>query len=70
MQGGAWRVTVTADDGVRVFADGVPVIDEWKVQAATTYIRDVVVPTGNHTFTVKYFEAEALAQIGVTIAKL
>jgi PA14 domain/LysM domain len=70
MQGGTWRVTVTTDDGVKVFADGVPVIDEWKVQAATTYIRDVVLPTGNHTFTVQYFDAEAVAQIGITIIKL
>jgi PA14 domain/LysM domain len=70
MQGGTWRVTVTSDDGVRVFADGVPVIDEWKVQATTTFIRDIVLPAGSHTFTVQYFEAEGVAQVGITIIKL
>ena len=66
MQGGTWRVTTTADDGVRVFVDGTPVIDEWKVSAATTYIRDIVLRTGYHTVTVQYFEAEGVAQVAVT----
>jgi len=70
MQGGTWRITLTVDDGAKVFVDGVSVLDEWKVESATTYIRDVVLPTGNHTFTVQYFEAEGVAEIGITIIKL
>jgi hypothetical protein len=69
MHGGTWRITLTADDGARVFVDGTPVLDEWKVTNATTYIKDIVLPTGNHTFTVQYFEAEGVAQVGITIIK-
>jgi hypothetical protein len=70
MQGGTWRITLTVDDGARVFVDGIPVFDEWRVQSARTFIRDVVLPTGNHTFTVQYFEAEGLAEIGITIIRM
>jgi hypothetical protein len=69
MQGGTWRITLTVDDGARVFIDGVPVLDEWKVTSLTTYIKDVVLPAGNHTFTVQYFEAAGIADIGITIIK-
>ncbi len=69
MQGGTWRITLTADDGARVFVDGMAVLDEWKVTNATTYIKDIVLPTGYHTFTVQYFEAEGVAQVGITIIK-
>jgi PA14 domain/LysM domain len=69
MQGGTWRITLTADDGAKVFIDGVPVLDEWKVTSATTYIKDVVLPAGSHTFTVQYFDAAGLARIGITIIK-
>jgi hypothetical protein len=70
MQGGTWRISLTVDDGAKVFVDGVPVLDEWNVQSARTFIRDVVLPTGNHTFNVQYFEAEGVAEIGITIIRL
>jgi hypothetical protein len=69
MQGGTWRITLTADDGARVFVDGMAVLDEWKVTNATTYIKDIVLPTGYHTFTVQYFEAEGVAQVGIRIIR-
>jgi len=69
MQGGTWRVSVTSDDGVRVYVDDVLLLDAWTIQSATTYNRDVVVPTGSHTFVVEYFENDQLAQLCVTITK-
>ena len=70
MRGGTWRITVTADDGVKVFVDGVPVLDEWRVTNATTYCRDIVLPAGNHTVTVQYFEAGGVAQIRFSMVRL
>jgi len=70
MSGGTYRITARVDDGVRVYVDGVLVIDAWQVQAVTTYTRDVIIPTGNHTFTVEYFEAEGVAEIHITSQKL
>ncbi len=70
MAGGTYRVSARVDDGVRVYIDGVLVIDSWIVQAVTTYTRDVVIPAGNHTYTVEYFDSEGLAEIHITSQKL
>jgi LysM repeat protein len=71
MSGGTYRITARVDDGVRVYIDGVQVIvDAWKVQAVTSYTQDVVLTTGNHTFTVEYFEAEGVAEVHLTSQKL
>jgi glucose/arabinose dehydrogenase len=51
-----YRFSVTADDGIRVLVDGLPVVDGWFYQAPTTYTGDVVLPEGDHTVTVEYFE--------------
>jgi len=66
MNYGTYRVTTTADDGVRVWIDGVLVIDNWGIHPATTCQRDVLVYAGNHTWTVEYFQAEgeSLLQVG------
>jgi len=70
MTGGTYRITARVDDGVRVYIDGVQIIDAWKVQAVTSYTQDVVLTTGNHTFTVEYFEAEGVAEVHLTSQKL
>lgn len=69
MQGGTWRMTVTSDDGVRVYIDDQLVLDQWQVQATTTFIRDVIVSGGNRTITVEFFEAEGLANVCFKIVK-
>jgi hypothetical protein len=70
MLGGTWRLSATSDDGVRVYVDGVLLLDAWTVQSATTYVRDVSLPTGTHNWVVEYFENDQLARLCVTITKL
>lgn len=70
LTGGTYRVSVRVDDGVRVYIDGVLYIDQWQVQAATTYTKDLVISAGNHTVTVEFFEAEGLAEISFSFTKL
>ncbi len=70
MTGGTYRITVRADDGVRVFIDGVLYIDQWQVQAATTFTKDLVIAGGNRTFTVELFEAEGVSEISLNVTKL
>ncbi len=70
MAGGTYRITARVDDGVRIYIDGVLVLDAWQVQAATTYTVDVIIAGGNRTFTVEFFEAEGLAEISVNLRKL
>lgn len=55
-QAGTYRFTATADDGMRVFVAGRAVIDQWKMQAATTYTYDIYIPGGNTEVKVEYFD--------------
>ena len=63
---GTYRVTATTDDGVRIWIDGVPIIDAWGIQSLRTFQRDVMLFGGNHTWTVEYFQAEGESVIQVT----
>ncbi len=61
--GGTYRLNVKSDDGVRVFIDGVPVLNEWRVQAVRGFFVDVVIPRGWHNWTVEYFEDTGVSEM-------
>ena len=65
LQPGTYTFTATADDGIRVYVDGSPVIDEWQDQSATTYTAAVAVAPGTHQIRIEYYEhaEEAVAQV-------
>jgi PA14 domain len=63
LSAGTYRVTVTSDDGVRVWVDGNLVIDQWHDQPPTTYSNDIALGAGNHTFKIEYYEDRVTAQI-------
>lgn len=68
---GRYRITVRADDGVRVSIDSIAVIDEWRVQGATTFTQDVVLKSsGVRTIVVEYFDASGAAEISFAIERL
>jgi hypothetical protein len=54
--GGTYKFTARADDGIRVYLDGVQIINGWKDQAATTYTHTRSVSAGNHTIKIEYYE--------------
>ncbi len=56
-----YRVAVRADDGVRVFVDGVAVIDQWHTDLGQRYTADVTLGAGLHNFMIEYVEASGLA---------
>ncbi len=60
---GTYRISVTADDGVRVYVDGALVIDEWHDTFGETYTADVTLSGGQHTLMVEYYEARGDAFI-------
>lgn len=68
-ESGTYRVTATADDGVRIWIDDVLIIDGWDIHAVETYVQDVMLHPGEHTWRVEYFQAEGEAVIKVQIQK-
>ncbi len=70
MNYGTYRVTASSDDGVRVWIDGILVIDNWSIHPLTTVQRDVLIYAGNHTWTVEYFQAEGEAVVQVRSQKI
>jgi glucose/arabinose dehydrogenase len=62
---GSYTFTAVADDGIRVWVDGEPVIDEWRVQAATTFTATRTLTAGDHAVRVEWYDAtrEAVAKL-------
>jgi hypothetical protein len=48
--------STTADDGVRVFVDGAPVVDQWKDQGPTTYVASRPMTAGSHVVRMEFYE--------------
>jgi len=66
---GAYRFTVLADDGVRVWSDGRLLLDEWHDSTQDTYTFDVYMPAGEHTLQVEYYENLGGARVYVAWIK-
>ena len=61
LNGGTYQISVRADDGVRVYVDGVLYINQWQLAAGRYYQASIPLASGNHTFVVEYFEAAEVA---------
>ncbi len=57
-----YEFSVTVDDGVRIWLDGVLLIDQWRDQAAT-HKATRFVPQGGRAVVVEYYEATGNAQL-------
>ena len=70
--GGSTTFTTQADDGIRVFVDGVLVLDDWFQHAVTTTVRTVNLTPGAHAIVVEYFDAiyDATARLTITSATI
>lgn len=67
---GRYRFTTVADDGVRLSVNGVRVLDQWRVQAATAFTVDVDVPGGATPVVMEYFENTQLAEARLTWTRI
>jgi len=63
--GGDYRFYVTSDDGVRVWVDDQLILDQWHIQARTTYSQDRNLSEGTHKVKVEYFEQTGVAFLKV-----
>ncbi|HXF61630.1 MAG TPA: PA14 domain-containing protein, partial [Caldilineaceae bacterium] len=62
---GAYRFYARADDGVRVWVDGVLVIDEWHASSGRTFSAERRLDSGSHLIRVEFYEASQIARIQV-----
>jgi len=62
---GGFRVNAYSDDGVRVWVDGVLLIDQWVEQPPTLATADVYLKAGIHDIKVEYFEASYGAEVRI-----
>jgi hypothetical protein len=60
---GTYRFTVSADDGVRLWLDGVPLIDQWHVSTGDIYVVETPLTEGVHLMRIEYYEATLDARI-------
>jgi hypothetical protein len=64
-QAGTYRFTATSDDGIRVYVDQRPIIDEWHDHSVRRYTAELVLAGGPHEIVVEYYE-----HTGVAVARL
>ncbi len=65
---GHWHFTVSADDGVRMWIDVTPIIDQWHGSTSGTGVYEADIQgltAGNHDLKVEYYEATGNAGIQV-----
>jgi hypothetical protein len=60
---GVYRFSLRSDDGVRLWIDGVLLIDEWHNSSGQVFARDVQLGAGDHTLRIEYFENTGGASI-------
>lgn len=68
--GGLYRFDAASDDGIRVYLDDVPIIDQWNDHQKTSYGIDTQVASGNHTIRVEYYEHTGTALVRVHWTKI
>jgi hypothetical protein len=66
---GTYRFSLKSDDGVRLWIDGILQIDEWHNSGGQTFTRDVQLGTGQHAFTIEYFENTGGALVYFTVQR-
>jgi len=68
--GGTYRVSVRTDDGVRIYVDGILVLNEWREQSVRGYFVDMWIAPGWHTWTIEFFEQAGVAELCFSATKL
>ena len=65
-----YRFWTVADDGVRAWVDGAPVIDQWRDAGQALYETEVVLEKGEHEVVVEFYERgeQALVRFGYDLA--
>lgn len=62
---GVYRFVARSDDGIRIFVDDHPVVNQWVQQSARTITGDIALTAGNHNIRVEYMQVYGLAELQV-----
>ena len=65
---GTYRISGKADDGVKVYVDGIKQIYEWN-RGSHTFSKDVTLSKGNHTIEVQYSDLSGTAFLTVDVTQ-
>ena len=66
LEPGAYRFTATSDDGIRLYVDGRPVIDQWWDHPVRTFTGYLRLTAGEHEIVVEYYENRGVARAQVS----
>ena len=66
LEGGRYRFWAHADDGIRLYVNGQPLIDEWRDSPGRQYEREIDLVSGAHALVVEYYEHAGSARVGVS----
>jgi hypothetical protein len=66
LEPGAYRFTATSDDGIRLYVDGRPVIDQWWDHPVRTFTGHLRLTAGEHEIVVEYYENTGRATVQVS----
>lgn len=64
---GVVRASVKADDGAKLWVDGVLVVDHDGLHAASTRLGEIALGAGRHEYEIRYADAGGQAQLEVTL---
>ncbi len=56
LQEGLYKFTTESDDGIRVYVDNLPLIDQWNDHGVTTHTAEKILTAGVHDIRVEYYE--------------
>lgn len=69
LEAGTYNFTTVSDDGVRVFVNDQPVIDQWRLMGNETNSGTISLPAGTHRLRVEYFEHFGGASVEMTYVR-
>ncbi len=67
LTGGVYEISVLADDGVRVYVNGVALIDEWHLASGQRYTQTVSLPSGAVGFQIDFLENTGVAYLDFSL---
>ena len=68
LEAGAYRFTLSVDDGARLWVGDQLVLDTWMIQAVHTYTADATLPAGTTPIKLEYYEHDGLASVNLSWA--